>query len=373
MAATGTTNERADPGTSPHPATDRGRVVSLDALRGLAIAAMVIAHTKVFVQASSPHVVNVVTDVLNDVASPLFALVIGLTAAHNTVGAARWAAERRNSFIVSWCLRAVAIMALAWPLQWQFSGAVVVLEYLGATMLVATPFLFAGPRVLLGATASLVVVGPFLNEAARDSTWAASSTGVVGTMLDWTVLGPVYRVTGLLPLLLIGLLLGRRPVRDRRRLVVLATAAGVVAAVAHAALQRGTQTSGSTADLARDIGMSLFVYGVVVLAADRPSTLWRPIRDMGRVSLSIYALHLVVLMAVWQHTDQAYDLAAEGGWKGWALMTGLLVGCAVFAMTWTRWFGRGPLERLLGVLSLRHSPRSLLDLSPTSRSEPAPG
>ena len=245
MAATGTTNERADPGTSPHPATDRGRVVSLDALRGLAIAAMVIAHTKVFVQASSPHVVNVVTDLLNDVASPLFALVIGLTAAHNTVGAARWAAERRNSFIVSWCLHAVAIMALAWPLQWRFSGAVVVLEYLGATMLVATPLLFAGRRVLLGVTASLVVVGPFLNEAARDSTWAASSTGVVGTMLDWTVLGPVYRVTGLLPLLLIGLVLGRRPVRDRRRLVVLATAAGVVAAVAHAALQRGTPTSGS--------------------------------------------------------------------------------------------------------------------------------
>ena len=68
---------------------------------------------------------------------------------------------------------------------------------------------------------------------------------------------------------------------------MLATAAGVVAAVAHAALQRGTPTSGSTADLARDIGMSLFVYGVVVLAADRPATLWRPIRDMNRVALSI--------------------------------------------------------------------------------------
>ena len=100
--------------------------------------------------------------------------------------------------------------------------------------------------------------------------------------------------------------------------------------------------------------------------------MWWPFRDMGRVSLSIYVLHLVVLMAVWQ-TDLAPDLAVDGGWKGWALMAGLLVGCAVFAMTWTRWFGRGPLERLLGVLSLRHSPRSLLDPSPTSRSEPAQG
>ena len=105
--------------------------------------------------------------------------------------------------------------------------------------------------------------------------------------------------------------------------MVLATAAGVVAAMAHAALQRGTQFSGSTADLARDIAMSLFVYGVVVLAGDRPSTLWRPIRDMGRVSLSIYVLHLVVLMAVWQQTDLAFDLAFNRV-EGWALMAGLL-------------------------------------------------
>jgi len=55
------------------------RLLVADVLRGIAIVAMVIAHAAPFVP-SRPGVLSFVTSMFSEMASPLFALVMGLSA-----------------------------------------------------------------------------------------------------------------------------------------------------------------------------------------------------------------------------------------------------------------------------------------------------
>ncbi len=366
MEVQGRTSAVAARGSSPAVA----RRDSVDTVRGFAIVAMVVAHTAVFVRPTSPYPLDIAMDLLNDVASPLFAFLIGVAAAISTRRAAGWSHSERGRYLLSWAIKAVLLLGIGWLLELRESGVFVVLGYLGATMLCALPLVFANVRWQLLAFVVVAIAGPLLNEAARDSTLATTSSGVVEELLDWTVLGPAYRVTGLLPLLLLGLLLGRWQLDSAARTRLVLAVGIVLAPIAHVAveLEEGPNapTSGSWADLARDIGLTFVVYGSIVLASDfaaprvrravaRAST---PLTDMGVMALTLYVLHVVVLMAIWQ-TDLPFDQDRLETGVGWLVMFGLLAGCAAFAMVWRRWLGTGPLERVIGVLSLRHPPQSL--------------
>jgi uncharacterized membrane protein YeiB len=266
-------------------------------------------------------------------------------------------------------LKAVLLIVPGWLLELRPAGVFVVLEYLGATMLVATPLLLVRRGWVVGTLAAVVIAGPALNAAARESSAATTSSGLLEELLDWTVLGSAYRVTGLLPLLLLGLLLGRWQLGDRRRIRLVLLAGLVLAPVGHLAVELerrdGEAFSGSWADLTRDIGLSLVAYGAIVLMVDAAGgaggsqLVWRPLGDLGSMALTIYVLHVVVLMALWD-TDLPFELAQSGSARGWLVMAAFVGGCTGFAVAWRRWLGTGPIERIVGVLSLRHPPRTLL-------------
>ena len=75
-----TTRESRAPSVSPQSGAVGGpRIVVPDVLRGVAILAMLIAHA-VPLLLGAPSAVNFMTDNVNDVASPLFALVMGMSA-----------------------------------------------------------------------------------------------------------------------------------------------------------------------------------------------------------------------------------------------------------------------------------------------------
>lgn len=351
------------------------RVVALDTIRGFAIVAMIVAHAIPFTIAVTPGVVLAGEALLNDVASPLFALVIGATIALNT-RADRFAARAsRRRFRVETAIKALVLIGLGLALDLAYSGVAVVLDYLGAMLLVALPLLFLSTRTLLVATAALCLAGPPIVEWARGLA-AGTPTLVypptpVTIALDWLVLGTSYRVLSLLPMLLLGIVLGRWALGHTRRTTIAAGAGVVVFAASipwrELAVAAGTYTSGSSPDLLRDLGLSLIAYGGLSLLVDATRGRWRqgargvllPITAQGQMALSIYVLHVVALMVIW-----ASPIAVAGaGWvgtsRGWLLTAALLVGCALFALVWSRTLGTGPIERLVGIVTLRHPLDSL--------------
>ncbi|MET0726332.1 MAG: acyltransferase family protein [Leifsonia sp.] len=349
------------------------RVDSLDTVRGFAILAMIVAHTWVFIRDGTSAATDSALTLVNDVASPLFALVIGVTAGLNLTRITR---ARRGRFVLSWILKALLLIVIGELLDLRFSGVAIVLDFLGIAMLAATPFLFLGSRWLLAAFGALVVLGPLLNLAARE--WAhahplEATTGVGATLLDWTVLGSSYRLTGLLPMILLGLVLSRWQLGDNRR-TALVLGAGIVLVVASLVAESfeqgmGGRVSGSWSDMLRDLGLSLTAYGGITLLLDAtPDALRRvlrvvarPVTAMGTMALSVYCLHVIVLMVLWTRI-----LAGEASWlsigrqfdpaAGLWVMVVVIAGCALFATLWWRYLGTGPVERVLGVLSLAHDP-----------------
>lgn len=355
---------------------ERHRIVSLDTIRGFAIVAMIVAHAIPFTVAVTPGFVLAGEALLNDVASPLFALVIGATIALNTRGdrfASRGAS--RSRFRVETAIKAVVLIGIGLLLGLAYSGVAVVLDFLGATLLVALPLLFLSSRSLLVIAGLLCLTGPpiiaWVQALATTTPTLVYPPTPITIALDWLTLDPSYRVLSLLPLLLLGIVLGRWTLGRTRATAIVAvigvTAFGASIPWREVAVAAGTYTSGSYPDLLRDLGLSLIAYGGLGLLVDATRGPWQqsaravllPITAQGQMALSIYVLHVVALMGIW-----ASPLAAAGsGWigtlRGWLLTAALLAGCALFAIVWSRTLGTGPLERVLGVVTLRHPVDSL--------------
>ena len=208
------------------------RVVALDTIRGFAIVAMIVAHSIPFTAAVTPDFVLAGEALLNDVASPLFALVIGATIALNT-RSERYGSRGRNRsrFRLETAIKAVVLIAIGLALDLAYSGVAVVLDFLGATLLVALPFLFMSIRGLLVTIGVLCAVGPPVIEWARGLATATPTLVYPPTpftiALDWLALGTSYRVVSLLPLLLLGIVLGRWALGRTRRTVIV-TVIGVL-------------------------------------------------------------------------------------------------------------------------------------------------
>ncbi|WP_271985621.1 acyltransferase family protein [Pseudoclavibacter terrae] len=369
------------------------RLNSLDVVRGFAIFAMIIAHTVVFLDDREPRALEVLFHFLNDAASPLFALVIGVTAGYQLREASRWDARRKSFFAISWVIKSIVLILVGLLLSINFSGVLIVLDFLGIMMLVATPFLFLPAAWSAGAALVFLAAAPIVNEAARN--WALTSASMydpTALLLDWTVLGSAYRLTNLLPMLLIGFLLARWQLGDLRR-TAWVFGGGAVLLGASLLMRRweeattGVAQSGSYGDEARDLGLALLAYAGIQLLGDfsgeRMRTwfarLTRPLADMGTMAFTIYCLHVLILTAIWSQL-----LLGEENWlagpgliyrqpEGVLTMVAIMVVCMLFATLWRRYLGVGPLERVIGVLSLRHPPETLLAVpsASTRRSEPA--
>lgn len=343
----------------------------LDAARGFAVVAMVIAHTQPFLPSGTGRPITYVEDVLNDLAAPLFAFLIGITLAL-TSERARDSSAARTRYRIETAVKAIVLIGLGIVLGLTYSGVAVVLDYLGVTLLITLPMLFLRPKVLFVLAALLTVVSPPIVSTIRaaalvNPTWVTPGTPS-SIVLDWLVLAPSYRVAGLLPLYLLGLGLGR-VLFERGRLPVrrlfLASALVFVLAEAWRYLDlAGPGVKGGYYEMIRDTALAVGAFTAIHYLTDLASTgvqrisrrLFAPLAVQGRMALSIYVVHVVLLMGI---RNGWLPLPSGDGPAGWLIQVGLVMFCWLFAASWSRWLGAGPLERCLGVVSGRHRWSSL--------------
>jgi hypothetical protein len=334
------------------------RLLVPDVLRGGAILAMLLAHAAPLL-GRVPEPWRVFTASANDVASPLFALVMGMSAQLVTQRTDR---AGRARMLVQQALRALALVLLGvWMGTWG-SWVAVVLAQLGLVLVVGAPLLLLRTRWLAVVTAVLAVVSAPVNHWARSElAWVYADPGSPAfRVADWVVLGAHYRVTNLLPFFLLGALLLRHGIRRDRVLWAMLAVAPVAYVVLPVLLRLDPSadvSSGSLPDTLHDVGLVFLVYGVtVVVATAHHSQPWArsagrvlvPLAAVGAVSLSLYVLHVGVL-ALW--ADEGFRPGINDYLRWLVIVPGMMaVGYA-----WGRSVGRGPLEWAMGVVTGRRT------------------
>lgn len=350
MAAS-TTAARAD---RPAPRLQRDRLVVPDVLRGIAIVAMLIAHAMPLVPSVRSGAIGFVSSNVNDLASPLFALVMGMSAA---LVLARPGASGGRVVLQNAIRGAVLIGLGLWLSTWG-SWIAIVLAFLGLVLLVGTPILLLRSRVVAIVALVVTAVGAPLNAAVTasiDPTLLYSQTPL-GHLLFWTFTGPSYRVTNLLPFFLLGALLLRHGFR-RDRLLGLIAIVAVVAYPARPILERvlGFESiSGSYTDTLHDLGLVLAVHVSVVLLTTVGAPAARrmidaallPFRAVGSLALSIYVLQVAVVSTL---ARAGYGYAAD---TPWAFLV-MVLGVWAAGVLWWRFCGTGPIEWATGQLTRR--------------------
>ena len=258
--ATHTRTERAGP----------SRVLGLDAARGLAVVAMVIAHGLPFISGRISDSAAFVLQQVNDLASPLFALVMGVAAG---LVFRRSDAARGDARAV---VKGVALILLGTLLEQLDHWVAVILHILGLLLIVGTPLLRLASRWLLGLAAVLFVAGPGLIQAVTRAAGGVaggqppSASWATNPLVQWLVLNPHYRVLTLLPVFLVGAVLARRGIDDERTAwwCALAGLAMVWASFAAELLGHPVRFSGDLPDQVQENGLALAAYGA--RHGDRP-------------------------------------------------------------------------------------------------------
>ncbi len=327
-------------------ATPGPRLPIPDVLRGVAILAMLIAHAAPFVP-DIPTVLLYVQSNINDLASPLFALVMGISAQlvwNRRAGIARtWLQQ-------SW--RGVLLIALGiWMASWG-SWVMIVLQSLGMLLIIGVPLLLLGTRTLVIVAAAIVLLSQPLLTLVRGALWVYTQPHLVIELANAFALGPSYRLINLLPFFLLGAVLLRHGF-TRGPLLWTMTAVAPLAYVASFAIDRfgGVDVqSGDYLDTLHDVGLVFAAYVVVVLAFTARGRVmhraFEPFRAGGQVALSLYVLH-VGIIALWAH---ASGIPQENEPLGWLV---IVPGVVLVSWAWVRFVGTGPIEWALGWLAGR--------------------
>ena len=330
------------------------RAVVPDVLRGIAIVAMLLAHAMP-AWGSAPGAVKFVVANISDLASPLFALVMGMSA---QLLQARTPQGRRGILILQQFARGLVLIALGvWLATWG-TWVAIVLAFLGVLLIVGAPIVLLGSRWVAAVALVVVVVSDPVNAWARQNLFVPWSPA--RDLLQWIVLDPTYRVMNLLPFFLLGALLARHGFqRDRVLWVMLA-----IAPLAYLARPLGARMlgwpddiSGSYQDTLHDVGLVFLVYVVVVYLAGVVTSPWQRIiggvfavlRAVGQMALSLYVFHIGLLW-LWR----------VAGWNRYPddplLWTLVVVLTLVLGWLWWRFVGTGPVEWLLGAATWRRKP-----------------
>lgn len=342
--------------TSPFP-WDGGRDPAVDLLRGAAVICMIIAHVRVWAPVSSEPV-KIALVMINNVASPLFAIVMGISAGI--------VLTRQDKPVVGWVfvarnvIRGLILIVIGMALELLGTFVAIVLMSLGATLVVAAPLALL-PIPAVGSLAVVVfAVGPFVNAVAREARGPvyAQARSWFDPLLDWIVLSGHYRVVSLLPFVLAGVVLARLRLTNRAAIACLGT--GVLAGVVVVALRLAGHglgvsevVSGSVPDAMLDVALAASACGFIVLGARwapmRPViTALAPVRATGAMALTAYVLH-VGLIALVRYGD---DPMAP--YEQWALYGGgIFLGTLVVCWVWWQLLGKGPIERAMGLVTDR--------------------
>ena len=287
-------------------------------------------------------------------------------------------------------VRAVLIGAVGLALGMLQSGVAVILAYYAVFFVLALPWLRAGPRTLAAAAAAVAVVLPVVSFAVRDDLPPRDRASPVfadlaepGQLLSELLFTGYYPAAVWLAYLLTGLAVGRLALQRTRTAVRLVGvgAALAVGAVAVSALLLGplggydrladvvrpdgaqsvqqvvdaarfgnvpttspwwlatdAPHTSTPLDMAHTTGTALLVVGLALLLRGRAVLLLRPLSAAGSMPLSLYTAHVVVLGTTESDHPERYYLVQ--------VAVGLVV-----AVLWRRFVGRGPLEKVLALVT----------------------
>ncbi|SNT01210.1 Protein of unknown function [Geodermatophilus pulveris] len=364
------------------------RLIGIDAARGIALVGMMAVHTVDSVDAEGEP--SLAWTLAAGKSAALFALLAG-------VGVAFATGRRQRPTARTWPGHAAALLvrALLIGVVGLLLGSLVVpdlasviLPYYALLFVLAIPLIGLSSRALIALAAAIAVVVPVLSHWLRSGTPVPDTVpnltfgalvGDPGQTLRELALTGVYPALPWMAYLCAGLAVGRALLQSRRT-VALITLTGVGLAVAaqavswllldvlggRADIEQASRAAGmssgqlaevlatgwsgttptdtpwwlaSTAphsttplDLAFTIGLSLALLGVCILVGRTTTALLRPLAAAGSMTLTLYSLHLVVLTVL------------PGGVRGLLVHVVIVVS---FALVWSRFHLRGPLEEVV--------------------------
>lgn len=338
----------------------------LDALRGLAIVCMLIAHAVPFFYPTGiPDPMGVVTRGINNVASPLFGLAIGGAAA--LVWARPALAMQWPRRILTDVARGVVVFAIGMLVVELNTWVAIVLHVLGVLMIIGIPIAAlaglssrrgrAGQPLwwgLVGVTVALFALAPWLTGAVVPAGERLANGTTGGWLEVWAALmaGTSYRAVSLVPFFALGAVIASAGIfAEPRQLARYAGPAAVVfllVLVASGGLGR-TDLSGDYADQFGDltlVTLAMAAMSVLVGWGSRVRALTGTLAALGAIALSVYALQLIVLKPLMSWS--AWMTSALWGWV--ALLT-LVILPSVIMIAWRRFLGAGPLEQVVALVT----------------------
>ena len=365
------------------------RLVGIDAARGIALFGMMAVHNISAVDDDGE--VSLAWTLAAGKSAALFALLAGVGVAFATGRRQRPTARTWPGYAAALLVRALIIggVGLLLGAVVPADDAAVILPYYALLFVFAIPLLTLSSRALIALAATIAVVMPVLSHWLRSGTEVRDTVpnltfgalfGDPGQVLRELALTGVYPALSWMAYLCAGMAVGRALLTSRRTVarITLTGAALVVAAQTISwflldvlggradleAVASRSMTSGELAevmgvgwtgttptdtgwwlatlaphsttplDLAFTIGLGLVVLGLCILVGRTTTALLRPLAAAGSMTLTLYSLHLLLLS--WS--------VMPGDGTGLLIQTVLVV---AFALVWSRYHARGPLEELV--------------------------
>ncbi|MER7676890.1 DUF418 domain-containing protein [Streptomyces sp. NPDC096934] len=384
--------------SSPGPAS-AGRLVGLDLARGLAVLGMFAVHIGPDPTVGGP--LGWLMEVARGRSSALFALLAGFTLILLTGRPRARTGRAGREAVVRVLIRSVVLIALGYALTGLDTGIDVILPAYGVIFALALPLRRLRAPSLAAVAGATALVLPQVRYAIEDGGWAgtvvahdplARITGS-GGVVDLLVTG-AYPVLTWLPFVIAGMALARLDLTRpgvRARIALLGAALAVLGyggswlalhlvtgarAAVSAATGGGPAASAwwsdavgdptgrtpdwllvaaphsqTTGSILGNTGVGLVIVACCLLATERSARFRRlatPVVAVGSISLTTYVCHIV-----------AIKVLGVGDLPDSAALPALVASAAaamLLAVVWTRAFGRGPLERLLRLVTLPARP-----------------
>ncbi len=377
-------------GRSPARRSGAGRLVGVDATRGLALLGMMAVH--LYPGRELDGSVSLAERVAGGRSAATFAVLAGVGLALATGGPRPPRGRLWVGAGAGIAVRVVAIGLIGLALGFVDSGVAVILPYYALLFLVAVPLLPLRARALGWVAAGVAVVVPLVSQVLRTG-MAPPDYGnpTLTTLLDTPrTLLQTLLVTGYYPVLAwtayvaAGLAAGRlRLTSARVAWGLLAVGSGLaVAAVAVSGLLLGpfgglsalassvgvtpselsrqtaagfyygtTPTgswwwlavddphSGTTLDLVHTTGVALALLGAMLLLTRVVRPVLQPLAAAGGMTLTLYSAHVLLLGSGWLPADPTTSFLLQ------------VVLFLVFASVWRARIGRGPLEAVIGAVA----------------------
>ncbi|WP_105035236.1 heparan-alpha-glucosaminide N-acetyltransferase domain-containing protein [Cryobacterium aureum] len=321
------------------------RVVAIDVARGLAIIGMFVAHA--VPRGSDAELL------VDGRSSILFATLAGVSLGILTGSQRALPRGQRSERVIGILVRALFLFLLGVLLSSLHSGVAVILHFYALMFLLLIPMLFL-PRWLLGLIGVIFLVGTPLLGAAQGEVDAGAPP--ISSFVDYFFLNGAYPVLIWMPFLIAGLIIARSNLARPKTQVALvgvgasATIAGYGAAIVVPGISADAH-SGSIAEVIGSGGFAVLLIGALLwltavergaLARTRRGIFW-PIAATGSMALTVYTVQIIALAVIAGGTEIDYP--------GWPLLVGMLLLTFLGAGLWRQFLGKGPLERLLALLT----------------------